>query len=255
MRTSCIYRISHRNTPDFYIGSSHFFERRWYSHKYDLKARRHGNHNLQRLWDADPDGFVVEIIEVCEPIKAVLLEREQHYIDTLKPALNIAPKAGSRLGSKASDETKAKMAASMKGKNVGKVRTAETREKLREIASSISDETRAKMAAAKRGRKVSDETRAKMRAAKIGIAKNPESMAKTYAKKNENRLAKLKALSEEHCTEGVRVNHKLRKFSEDTVREIMNSGDNDLTLSLKYACSPATIRKIRTRQIYKDVII
>ena len=255
MKTSCIYKISHRLTQDFYIGSSYFFERRWYSHKYDLKSRRHGNHKLQNLWDMDPDGFAIEIIETCEPTKAILLEREQHYIDTLKPALNIAPKAGSRLGSKASAETKAKMSTAMVGKNVGKVRSAETREKLREAATNISDETREKMAAAKRGRKFSEETKAKMRAAKVGVRKNPDSTALTQKRKNENRLERLRVLAESHSTENVKVNYKLRKFSDDTVREIMNSGDNDLQLSIKYACSPATIRKIRTRKIYRDVVI
>lgn len=45
------------------------------------------------------------MLEECEPIKEVLLAREQYYIDTLKPEYNICPVAGSRLGSKAFAET------------------------------------------------------------------------------------------------------------------------------------------------------
>lgn len=255
---SGIYRITQISTGLFYIGSSIDISTRWRQHKYAFRKpeSRSTNPRLTEAWNiCGESDFIFEIIETCEPTKAILLEREQHYIDTLKPALNIAPKAGSRLGSKASAETKAKMSTAMVGKNVGKIRSAETREKLRETATNISDETREKMAAAKRGRKFSEETKAKMRAAKVGVRKNPDSTALTQKRKNENRLERLRVLAESHSTDNVKVNYKLRKFSDDTVREIMNSGDNDLQLSIKYACSPATIRKIRTRKIYRDVVI
>lgn len=253
---SGIYRITQVSTGLFYIGSSIDIFTRWRQHKYAFSkpGSKGANPRLTEAWNiCGESDFLFEIIETCEPTKAILLEREQHYIDTLKPTFNIAHKAGSRLGSKASDETKAKMSAAMVGKNVGKVRSAETREKLREAATNISDETREKMAASKRGRKASEETKAKMRTSKVGVSKNPESVALTQKHKNENRLAKIRALTEGHSTEGVRVNHKLRRFTEEIVQEIRNSGDNDLQLSIKYGCSPATIRKIRNRQIYRDV--
>ena len=44
-----------------------------------------------------------EILEYCEPKKCI--EREQHYIDLLKPEYNILLKAGSLLGYKHSEDT------------------------------------------------------------------------------------------------------------------------------------------------------
>ena len=75
-----------------------------------------------------PSNFSLEILEYCEPDK--LLEREQYYIDYLKPEYNIAKIAGSPLGIKLSEETKRKISLAMKGdKNpmFGKIHTKETR--------------------------------------------------------------------------------------------------------------------------------
>lgn len=44
------------------------------------------------------DNFTLEILEYCEP--SVLIEREQYWIDLLKPEYNILKIAGSRLGAK-----------------------------------------------------------------------------------------------------------------------------------------------------------
>ena len=49
-----------------------------------------------------------EILEYCDPSK--LIEREQYYIDLLKPEYNVLKIGGSSLGAKHSEETKAKIA-------------------------------------------------------------------------------------------------------------------------------------------------
>lgn len=51
--------------------------------------------------------FNLDILEYCEP--SILIQREQYYIDLLKPEYNILKVAGNRLGSKHSEATKAKM--------------------------------------------------------------------------------------------------------------------------------------------------
>ena len=51
--------------------------------------------------------FSLNILEYCSPEKAI--EREQYYLDFLKPGYNILKKAGSSLGRKHSDEAKEKM--------------------------------------------------------------------------------------------------------------------------------------------------
>lgn len=53
------------------------------------------------------DGFTLEILEYCE--SSDLIKREQHYINLLKPEYNILKIAGSVLGVKRSEETKAKL--------------------------------------------------------------------------------------------------------------------------------------------------
>ena len=55
------------------------------------------------------DNFTLEILEYCEP--SVLIEREQYWIDLLKPEYNILKIAGSRLGAKHSLDVIAKIKA------------------------------------------------------------------------------------------------------------------------------------------------
>jgi hypothetical protein len=52
--------------------------------------------------------FSLEILEHCKK-KEILLEREQYYLDNLKPEYNIAEIAGSTLGYKHTSESLAKM--------------------------------------------------------------------------------------------------------------------------------------------------
>lgn len=68
--------------------------------------------------------FTFEILEYCEPSRAVL--REQYYLDLLKPAYNILKNAGSSLGFKHSEETKAKI----KNKLTGRILTQEHIDKI-----------------------------------------------------------------------------------------------------------------------------
>lgn len=58
--------------------------------------------------------FSLEILEYCNPSKCI--KREQYYLDLLKPEYNILEKAGSpeRSGFKYSEESKAKISASVK---------------------------------------------------------------------------------------------------------------------------------------------
>jgi group I intron endonuclease len=75
-----------------------------------------------------------------------VLKREQFYLDSLNPEYNILKKAGSRLGSEQSEETKAR------------IRMALTGYKHSEI-------TKSKMKAARLGTSTSDETKAKLKEA------------------------------------------------------------------------------------------
>ena len=49
--------------------------------------------------------FKFEILEYCDT-KGIVIEREQYYIDLIKPEYNILEKAGSLIGFKHSEATK-----------------------------------------------------------------------------------------------------------------------------------------------------
>jgi len=59
--------------------------------------------------------FSLEILEYCSPSKC--LEREQYYLEILKPEYNLLKTAGSGLGRKHTEETKDKMSDANKGEN------------------------------------------------------------------------------------------------------------------------------------------
>lgn len=101
---SAIYKITINNKV--YIGSAIDFKSRKRQHLHYLKNNKHQNIHLQRLFNKHDD-FLIEIVEYCEP--SLLIQREQYYIDTLSPEINILKIAGSRLGSKHSEEAKRKM--------------------------------------------------------------------------------------------------------------------------------------------------
>lgn len=109
-----IYKITSEITQKFYIGSSINIGKRWYAHLWRLRNKKHGNKYLQNhvnkygiedlkfsvleIIPSNPEGHTKEYINA-------LLEKEEYYIETLKPEFNIAPvgysPAGTRLkGSK-----------------------------------------------------------------------------------------------------------------------------------------------------------
>ena len=144
--------------------------------------------------------FSLEIIEYCDPDKLIerLLEagaghREQFYLDTLKPTYNILSTAGSCLGSKRTEETRAKISAALNGKIVSE----ETRALISKakLGNKHTEETRAKIGAAHKGKIVSEETRALMSEARKGIkhpryGKTPTNAMTIYVYSLDNVLVK-----------------------------------------------------------------
>ena len=88
------------------------------------------------------NNFSLEIIEYCD--KTVLIEREQFYLDTLKPEYNLLKIAGSKLGSKHSLVTRKTLSNLALGR-------------------SISKETRLNISEALKGRTLSEDTKTKIR--------------------------------------------------------------------------------------------
>lgn len=104
---SGIYKILNITNGKFYIGSSKNLDERWRIHKVDLNRNQHYNRHLQASWNKyGSDKFKFEVIEYCELL--ILLEREQHYLNTLNPQYNLSPTAGSPLGYKHTEDFKIK---------------------------------------------------------------------------------------------------------------------------------------------------
>ncbi len=85
MKISGIYKITNVETNECYIGSSVDVNRRWSEHKALSTWKRCQNNKLYiALQQYGLDKFIFEIIEETTNLK----EREQYYIDLLKPSYN-----------------------------------------------------------------------------------------------------------------------------------------------------------------------
>lgn len=102
---SGIYKISFNGSSKFYIGSAVNLNKRRINHLSDLRNERHPNKIMQRMFNKHGEmNFIFDVIENVSS-EHNLINREQFYIDTLMPTINILKIANSALGSKHTDET------------------------------------------------------------------------------------------------------------------------------------------------------
>ena len=108
IKQSGIYMIQSISNPErIYIGSAVWIKKRWGYHLEDFYNNKHKNPKLQNHYNKyGKKDLVFSVLESC-PIES-LIEREQYYINTLKPWFNINKIAGSggRLGSTQSEESR-----------------------------------------------------------------------------------------------------------------------------------------------------
>ena len=112
-RTPSIYQIRHIASGKVYVGSAVNPRLRWKNHRIMLLNGNHPNRYLQNAWDKH--GAAAFAFEILEPVLFVedLIIREQHWIDKLKASVrthgyNITPTAGSQLGTKLTEEQRAR---------------------------------------------------------------------------------------------------------------------------------------------------
>jgi group I intron endonuclease len=111
-----------------------------------------------------------------EDARKLILDREQHYLDTLEPEYNILKVAGNSLDYKHSEEVLAKISQALTGVNnpmYGKIGEDNPM-----FGLTSSPDTIVKMSEAKKGTNRSTETKIKISKALLGTKHSPESLAK-----------------------------------------------------------------------------
>ena len=84
---SGVYKITNTVTNDFYIGSSKDVKKRWRAHRKPSVWKNYPNNQMYiDIQKYGVDKFVFEILEEVEP--GSLKEKEQYFIETLKPTYN-----------------------------------------------------------------------------------------------------------------------------------------------------------------------
>lgn len=180
---TAIYKISNTINDKFYIGSAVSYTNRVRVHKCHLLKNTHSNPILQS--HVNKYGFeslIFSTIENCDRVN--MIEREQYYIDTLNPSINInriaqspkglkrtpeqiqrmidgrMKKSGYPKGRTLSEEARKKISIAHKGKVISEQQ--KERQRLLMKGRPVSDETRQKISLANKGRPVSDEHRLKL---------------------------------------------------------------------------------------------
>jgi len=122
---SGIYKIWNILDDRIYIGSAVRIRKRKDKHIMELRMNKHHSNHLQNFVNKyGIDKLIFEVIEIVED-KTKLIEREQHYLDTLKPQFNSCLIAGNQLSIKRSDEFKKNLSE----RNKGRLLSDETKQK------------------------------------------------------------------------------------------------------------------------------
>jgi len=175
-----VYRWTNIESGKFYVGSSIDLYRRfmeYYNIKYLTRTAK-SSLICRALLKYGYSKFKLDVLEYCDP--SSVIEREQYYIDMLKPEYNILKVAGSLFGYK---------------------HTPESILKMREIALNCSDETKAKLREAALGRtyKHTEETKMKLRDAILG---------KTHTEDTKKKLSVIQSNRVKHPVAGVKIEVK-----------------------------------------------
>jgi len=119
---SGIYRLNNLITGKSYVGSSVNLAGKfsiYYSKKAMLsKLSTSTSIIYNAILKHDYANFSLDILEYCDI--NIVIEREQYYMDLLKPEYNILKLAGSRLGKKQSEEVKQLISDGLKGRKFSK---------------------------------------------------------------------------------------------------------------------------------------
>lgn len=156
-----IYCWTHIESGKKYVGSSVDLYRRftqYYNIKYIIRTSK-SSYICRALLKYGYSRFSLDILEYCDT--SILIQREQYYIDLLKPEYNILQVAGSLLGYKHTEESLQKMRE--KASNPSEETIAKLREKALGRIYKTSEETKIKLSKIMLGKTHTEETKQKLR--------------------------------------------------------------------------------------------
>lgn len=201
-----IYLITNTSNGKVYVGSTVNFERRFARHRQQLRRGIHATPHLQAAWSAHGESaFEFKALLYCSAEN--LLMYEQRAADAYKATdrehgYNYLAVVGSRLGTKHTEATKAKIAAKMlRGPahpNYGKRLPDSAYAKAAALKKQfgMSEDTRAKMSASHTGRLKSEEHKRNIGLANKGRTNSLESRALVSATKKAQFQVKLRERAE-----------------------------------------------------------
>ena len=114
-----IYIIVNLQNGKRYIGSSINIYNRLHEHVHNLKNNKAHNQHFQNSWNKyGEECFIYSILEYCN--KDIRFEREQFYIDCLKPEYNLTLNVVANFGHSPSKSTRQKISDTLKKKYASK---------------------------------------------------------------------------------------------------------------------------------------
>lgn len=163
-----VYVITNLVNGKVYVGSAaKSLRNRTRAHETLLMRGKHSNVYLQRAWNKyGAKSFIVSVLEECSSTTCV--EKEQWWMGKLNAfgeGYNLCPTAGSRKGTKLSEETKELISKKKRGV-------------------SLSDETKRKMSESQVGRVCKEETKKKLSVNHWTKGPNAQDIKKRIAKGN-----------------------------------------------------------------------
>lgn len=168
---SGIYCLKNTIDSRCYVGSAQKLNYRLWNHKHRLVKGTHANKILQNF--VNKYGISTIYFEILESVDINnLIEREQYYIDFLKPEFNILPKAGSSAGTIMSEEQKLKISKN----RTGILHTEDTKKRISERMKGVpkSKEHSIKVGLKHKGKIISQEQRDKISKANKGRISTPK---------------------------------------------------------------------------------
>lgn len=242
---SGIYEIFCKANGKRYIGSARCFAKRKINHLAMVRNGKHTSIHFQRAWNLyGEDAFEFRVLEICEVDS--LLEREQYYLDTFHPELNIAKTAGaSFMGRHHSAESNLKNSTAQKARmKKGGAAIKNLIEKL--TGRKTPAEVVAKIAKANTGKTRTKESKEKISRSLQGIQHSQERKASFLS----GLLSSFAKAADQGCTIG---KQKFNPSQISEIRRLHGEGLNYVVLAEKFNTTPSTIRSICLHLSYKHV--